>query len=256
MAFQYVTVDEAVPCDGLRMVVVGGVPSPWGEAAKGILHIKRIDWVAVRLAHDSEALLKWAGQRSGPVVMLNQEPPRSGWAEILLLAERLAPNPALLPKDPAERALAFGLAHEILGEEGLAWTRRLQLVHAALIGGRGFSEPIAKYLAKKYGFRPEASATFGPRVVGLLKMMAKRLKAQRLSGSHYYLGNSLSAVDVYSATCMALFSPLPHEQCAMDGNTRQTFETLDETTAAALDPVLLEHRDMIYAQHLELPLSL
>ena len=256
MAFQYVTVDEAVPCDGLRMVVVGGVPSPWGEAAKGILHIKRIDWVAVRLAHDSEALLKWAGQRSGPVVMLNQEPPRSGWAEILLLAERLAPNPALLPKDPAERALAFGLAHEILGEEGLAWTRRLQLVHAALIGGRGFSEPIAKYLAKKYGYRAQASETFGSRVIELLQMLAVRLQAQRARGSRYYLGDSLSAADVYSATCMALFRPLPPEQCPMDGNTRQIFETLDAPTAAALDPILLEHRDMMYAHHLELPLSL
>lgn len=256
MAFQYMTVEEAMLRDGLRMVVVGGVPSPWGEAAKGILHIKGINWIAVRLAHDNETLLKWAGQRSGPVAVLDKEAPRSGWAEILLLAERLAPEPALLPADATERALAFGLAHELLGEEGLAWSRRLQLVDAGLKDGRGFAEPVAKYLAKKYGFRPEASGTFGPRVAGLLRMMARHLKAQHVSGSHYYLGSSLSAVDVYSATCMALFNPLPPEQCAMDGNTRQIFERLDEATAAALDPVLLEHRDMIYARHLELPLSL
>ncbi len=56
MAFQYVSVEDAIERDGLRMVVVGGVPSPWGEAAKGILHIKGIEWVAVRLAYDSEAL--------------------------------------------------------------------------------------------------------------------------------------------------------------------------------------------------------
>lgn len=37
MAFQYVSVDEAIRRSGVRMVVVGGVPSPWGEAAKGIL---------------------------------------------------------------------------------------------------------------------------------------------------------------------------------------------------------------------------
>jgi len=46
---KYVSVEDAMKRSGLRMVVVGGVPSPWGEAAKGILHIKRIDWVAVRL---------------------------------------------------------------------------------------------------------------------------------------------------------------------------------------------------------------
>jgi hypothetical protein len=65
MPVRYVTVEEAMPRDGLRMVVVGGVPSPWGEAAKGILHIKGIDWVAVRLVYDSEPLLQWTGQRSG-----------------------------------------------------------------------------------------------------------------------------------------------------------------------------------------------
>lgn len=37
MSFQYVSVQEAMKRGGLRMVVVGNVPSPWGEAAKGIL---------------------------------------------------------------------------------------------------------------------------------------------------------------------------------------------------------------------------
>ena len=97
MAFEYCGVDEAIARRGLRMVVVGGVPSPWGEAAKGILHIKGIDWVAVRLVYDSEPLRAWAGQRSGPVAIYDDERPRSGWAEILLLAERLAPEPPLLP---------------------------------------------------------------------------------------------------------------------------------------------------------------
>jgi hypothetical protein len=53
MTFAYVSVEEAIKRGGLRMVVVGGVPSPWGEAAKGILHIKRIEWAAVRLDYDS-----------------------------------------------------------------------------------------------------------------------------------------------------------------------------------------------------------
>jgi hypothetical protein len=62
---------------------VGQVPSPWGEAAKGIFHIKNIEWVAVRLVYDSDALNQWAGQRSGPVAIYDKERPRSGWAEIL-----------------------------------------------------------------------------------------------------------------------------------------------------------------------------
>ncbi len=34
------------------------------------------------------------------------------------------------------------------------------------------------------------------------------------------------------------------------------FEWLDAPTLAALDPILLEHRDMMYSRHLALPLSL
>jgi hypothetical protein len=37
---------------------------------------------------------------------------------------------------------------------------------------------------------------------------------------------------------------------------RATFESGDPETDAALDPILLEHRDRIYERHLELPLSL
>jgi glutathione S-transferase len=254
--FDYVGVEDAIERGGLRMVVVGGVPSPWGEAAKGILHIKGIDWVAVRLAYDSEPLKEWAGQRSGPVAIYENERPRAGWAEILLLAERLAPTPRLLPADAAERALVFGLSHEICGEAGLGWSRRLQLIHASMQNAGGFPAPVAKYLGRKYGYSPEAGAAAGPRVAELLGMLAARLKAQRAAGSRYYVGHALTAVDVYSAAAMAMFAPLPPEQCKMDAATRATFETRDTSLDAALAPILLEHRDMMYTQHLELPLSL
>jgi glutathione S-transferase len=256
MAFQYVEVEEAIKRSGLRMVVVSGIPSPWGEAAKGILHIKGIDWVAVRLVYDNDALKDWAGQRSGPVVMYEQERPRAGWAEILLLAERLAPTPALLPADPAERALVFGLGHEICGEAGLGWSRRLQLVHAGLQNAGGFPERVAKYLGKKYSYSPEIGAAAAARVASLLGMLAARLKAQRKAGSSYYVGNSLTAADVYGATMVAMFRPFPPEQCKMEATTRTAFEMRDPVTDAALDPILFEHRDMMYAKHLELPLSL
>jgi len=256
MTVEYVSVEDAIARDGLRMVVVGGIPSPWGEAAKGILHIKRIPWVAVRLAYDSEALKQWTGQRNGPVAMYNDEPPRSHWAEILELAERLSPQPALLPVDAVERAAMLELAGELCGPGGLGWTRRLQLVHAGLQGAGGFAAPAAKYLAKRYGYEADAAAGYGPRVVEQLGVLSARLKAQRAAGSAYAAGDALSAIDVYCATFMGLFRPFPQGQCAMDPTTRTALETLDAPTAAALDPILLEHRDRIYAQHLELPLSL
>jgi len=256
MAFEYVSVEDAITRDGLRMVVVGGVPSPWGEAAKGILHIKKIDWAAVRLVYDSDALNEWAGQQTGPVAIYENEPPRSGWSEILLLAQRLAPAPALIPKDPAERALMFGLAHEICAEGGLGWTRRLQLIHNGLNDAGGFPQPVAQYLANKYGYSPAAGAAAGQRVVELLNLLTARLKAQQAAGSEFYIGNAVTALDVYSAAFTTMFAPLPPEHCDMHPKTRAAFNTLDAETKAAVDPILPAHRDMMYAKFLALPLSL
>jgi glutathione S-transferase len=256
MAVQYVSVEEAMQRRGLRMVVVSGVPSLWTEAAKGILHVKSIDWVAVRLVYDSPLLTQWMGQRSGPVAMYDDERPIGGWSEILQLAQRLAPEPSLLPRDAAERALAFGLAHEICGQGGLGWSRRLQLVHSGLQTKNGFPEPVAKYLSRKYGYSATAGVGAGARVAELLRMLGARLEAQRERGSAYYIGDRLTAVDIYSAAAVAMFQPLPHDQCAMDPTIRAAFEWCDAETRAALDPILIAHRDAIYAKHLALPLSL
>jgi glutathione S-transferase len=257
LSYEYMSVDDALQRPGLRMVVVGGIPSPWGEAAKGIFSIKGLDWAAVRLDYSSDAQKQWTGgRRDGPVGLYDGEPPRHAWDQILLLAERLAPEPALLPTDPAERALAMGLAHELCGEGGLGWTRRLQLIHAGLSGAGGFAPKVAAYLGRKYGYRAEDAPAYGPRIAALLGMLTARLRAQLAAGRRTYLGDALSAVDVYSATFMALFRPLPPQHCAMDPATRQAFETLDDTTAQALSPELLAHRDWLYERWLELPLRL
>jgi glutathione S-transferase len=256
MTFPYISVEDAIKRPGLRMVVVGDVPSPWGEAAKGILHMKRIDWAAVRLTYNNEALKEWAGELSGPIAIYDNEKPRSRWNDILLLAERLSPEPALLPKEATARALVLGLAHEICGEEGLAWSRRLELIHAGLEKSGGFPERVSKYLARKYGHSPAAGAAASARAAELLGMLSARLNEQYRAGSRYYVGEAPTAIDVYSATCMALFRPLPEAQCKMDAPTRAAFASRNPHIDAALDPILLAHRDMMYAQHLELPLSL
>jgi glutathione S-transferase len=256
VGFEYVSVEEAIGRQGLRMVVVGGVPSPWGEAAKGLFHIKGIEWVGVRLAYDSEALLQWAGERSGPVAVYDKEAPRPGWREILLLAERLAPAPPLLPADPDAREQVLALASTICDQGGLTWTRRLQLVHAGLQGQPGFNARASAYLAKKYGHDPEGGAAAGAKVAEMLGRLAAQLKAQHAAGSDYFVNDALTAADVYAATAVALFKPLPQEVCEMNPATRAAFEALDPPTAAALDPVLFAHRDMMYARHLALPLRL
>lgn len=256
MPVEYIDFEEARTAGGLRMVVVVDVPSPWGEAAKGILHVKQISWKAVRLDPTNDELADWTGERSGPVAIYDGEAPRSNWAEILLLAERLSPTPALLPVDPLERVQLIGLSHEICGEDGLGWVRRLQGVHAGLNGEPGFPLPIARYLAEKYGYRADQGSNYRRRTIELLEMLAGLLHSQQRKGSPFYFGKTLSAVDIYSATFMALFKPMPAELCPMAEHIRPGFESLDELTAKALDPILLEHRDFVYEEFLELPLTL
>ena len=255
MSFEYVSVEEAIARPGLRMVVVGKVPSPWGEAAKNIFFLKGIDFAAVRLVYDSEALKSWAGQLNGPVAIFDDEAPRSGWEEILMLAERLAATPPLLPDEPTARANALALCGKFCSKGGLGWHRRLQVVHGGLTGVGGFGERVAGYLGGKYGYDPARAEADIAAVHGLLGEFARLLRASRDAGSDYYLAG-LTAVDIYSAAFMALFAPLPQEQCDMNPAIRTAFEWLDERTARALDPILLEHRDMMYSRHLQLPLSL
>ena len=82
MGFEYVSVEEAIGREGLRMVVVGGVPSPWGEAAKGLGWFRPSsvsDWTGALGCADSEALLQWGGRAcTGPVAIYGSEPPRPG----------------------------------------------------------------------------------------------------------------------------------------------------------------------------------
>jgi glutathione S-transferase len=126
-----------------------------------------------------------------------------------MLAERLAPQPELLPLEPNARGRAVLLAEKICGRGGLGWFRRLQLVHAGLTNAGGFASRVAGYLGGKYGYEAAAAEHHTPHVVGLLGELAGILRSRRDAGEAYYLGDELSAVDIYSATFMALFSPLP-----------------------------------------------
>ena len=45
---EFVDVATAKNSPGLRGAFVGGAPSPWGEAAKGFFHIKKIPYVRTR----------------------------------------------------------------------------------------------------------------------------------------------------------------------------------------------------------------
>jgi glutathione S-transferase len=257
----WLEVEQAIDLPGMRLVLSRGFAGPWGEAAKGILHVKRIPFtrVAQYSGMPNETLGRWTGQTGAPVAVYGKERPRSGWAEILLQAERLAPEPRLVPRDPAERALLFGLSHEICGEDGFGWNRRLMMLDQEdapeAVGGLPLGEMTAR-LKQKYGYDADSAQRAPARVAQIVRMLAARLRAQREAGSLYLVGSALSAADIYWAAFAAMLEPLPPELCPVPEYSRQIYSVTDPLVRDAMDPILIEHRDRIYRDHLELPVDL
>ena len=250
----YRTPAEVIAHDGLRIVLVRGVPSPWSQAAKTILEIKGLDYVAAPLdvGAANEEIVAWSGQNSGPVVAWRDGPPLNRWLDILLLAERLAPTPALLPADPLQRALAIGLGYAILGEGGIAWNRRLQMFAMAATAGAGARMAP---LIDKYGFDTDDAAAAGARIAATARGLATQLRAQQARGVSYFVGDALSCVDIYWTSIMSMILPLPAAQCPIRESSRPAFTATDPQIVAALDPILVEHRDRIFKAHFRDPME-
>ncbi|MBW2274213.1 MAG: hypothetical protein JRG96_13150 [Deltaproteobacteria bacterium] len=255
---EYLDVGEARQRSGIRLVLTLGVPGPWGEAAKGLLHAKGIPFE--RVAQDpglpNEALREWTGLSNAPQLVYDDEAPLHAWADLVFFAEQLQPEPALIPRDPGERALMFGLIREIAGEQGLGWCRRLGLFHPLLSSPGARENPaleVVVRLGERYRYSAEAAEAAPARIAGVLDLLAERLAGQRAAGSRYLVGNHLSALDIYWATFAGMFAPMPEELCPMQDFMRQQYSAADPRVLAALVPELLEHRDFVYREHLELP---
>jgi glutathione S-transferase len=253
---QYCSLEEIIGHPGLRIVLVRGVPSPWGQAAKTIFEIKRLDYVVAPWlpGEPNENLVAWGGETSAPIVAWAKEKPVNRWIDILYLAERLAPKPTLFPTDATQRALMIGLSHEICGEMGIGWNRRLQLFAPAFASG---SPPAGiSRMGSKYGYNENDAKAAGERIAASLKALATQLKSQYARGMPYFVGDALSALDVYWTAFANLLDPLPKEQNPMAEGLRRGFTATDPVIKAALDPLLLEHRSRIFREHFRDPMEL
>jgi glutathione S-transferase len=255
---EYLEVDEARRRSGVRLALTLGVPGPWGEAAKGLLHAKGIPfaWVAQDPGTPNETLRGWTGLSNAPQLIYDGEEPLHAWADLVFFAERLQPEPALIPHDPAERALMFGLIREIAGEQGLGWCRRLTLFHPLLSSPGARENPALEVVVRmgdRYRYSAAAAEAAPARIAGILDLLAQQLAARRAVGSSYLVGKSLSALDIYWAAFATMLAPLPAELCPMQDFMRQQYTAQDPVILASLTPALLEHRDFVYREHLELP---
>ncbi len=253
-----IDIEQARRASGLRIVTLANIPSPWGEALKGILHIKQLPHARVSHVFGSPTatLMEWSRQDSFPVMAWNDERPLSRWIDQLNLAERLAPTPRLIPERFEDRVLMFGYCNELCGENGIGWTERLRGVHEQLTKPGGDSMGVSAYLGRKYGYTPELGARAAERVAAGLTALASKLEQQKGCGSRFFIGDSLSAMDIYWAAFSNMLKPLPPELMPMHERMRAMFTTTDPTVVAALKPILLEHRDFIFKNYLELPVDL
>lgn len=258
MKVERIDIEQARRASGLRIVTLAYIPSPWGEALKGILHIKQLPHARVSHVFGSptQTLKEWTAQDSFPIIAWNDERPRTTWIEQLYLAERLAPTPRLIPERLEDRILMLGYCNEICGENGIGWTERLRGVHEGLTKPGGDPAGVSAYLGKKYGYTPENGQRATERIVSNLTTLAARLEQQKTRGSRFFIGDSLSAMDVYWATFSNMMKPLPPELCRMPGMVREMFTATEPAIVAALKPILIEHRDFIFENYLELPVDL
>lgn len=255
---KYLSVAEGRVHKGLRLVLTMGLPAPWGESAKAILTLRNVPYAAVgqEPMGANEDLIAWTGIRNAPIAVYDDEPPVHNWYDILMLAERLGSGPSLLPARSAERARCLGLAIEIAGEEGFAWNARLWMLagFAGADPSQARSETERRIL-KQYRVSAAAIDAAPGRVADIVRNLAQQMHGQRERGSEYLVGPQLTALDVYWACFSQMIAPLPPEVNPVPDYVRDLYGTPPPAVAAALDPLLLEHRDRIFERHIGLPLD-
>jgi len=251
----FVSLEQAAHMPGVRVTFVQGVPAIFAECLKNLMDAVGVNYS--RVVHpmmgrgDNQALLySLTAQRSLPTLFHEDDCPRSTWGEQLALVDRLGVaggRPSLLPAGAAERTRMFGLLHELLGENGVCWNKRLLFGENAL--------------TRKYGWSAAAEAAAAPRLVEQVAMFGAQLVAQQARGQpHYLVGDALSAVDIYWATCTyMLFPPGPEmlprtkqNQGLVDG----AFSWNPEPVQEAIDEHLqrfTEHRSFVLGKHCVIP---
>jgi glutathione S-transferase len=254
---RYVDLDTARQARGLRLLAAASLPSPFTEAAKGLFHFKGLPLLAVRFKPRDPEQAAWSGTHNAPAVFFDDEPPRTGWAEIIVLAERLG-GPPLLPAATSERARLFGLVHELVGEGGLAWCSRLIMIDGGLTteGKRGFPLQASRYLAPKYGHTVGCAPAARAKLLALLGFFERLIAEARAAGRRYLLGDAPSALDIYLATSLTPLAGITAADCpGMRPEILPAFQHLIDEVGP-LPELLREHRALVFERHLVWPIAL
>lgn len=255
---EYLSVEAARELPGLRLVVTAYVPGLWSEACKSIFDAKGVPYRLVEQVVGGEnlALKAWTAQTSGPVAVWNDERPRSTWIEQLYLAERIGPEPRLIPVDMNDRMVMFGLCNELCGENGFGWNLRLRMTHWGLQAANPSeaTKAIVPVLASKYHYDEALVQPARAQQRQIVTTLRDRLHHQQARGRAHLIGDSLSALDIYWAAMAGAIEPLPEELCPNMPSDMRAGYTDPELRELGGD-ALFAHRDRIYRDHLKLPMD-
>ncbi|CAE8622880.1 unnamed protein product [Polarella glacialis] len=248
----FVPLEEAAKLSGLRITLIPGVPGIYAECLKNFLDCKGVPYA--RALHplmgrgDNQAFLhQLTAQKSLPTMLYNDENPRNSWVEQVVLADKLGKGPSLIPSDPEDRVLMFGLMNELLGEDGIVWRKRL------LFGQSAFTA--------KYGWSDSAATEAPAKIAESLRVFTEQLRKQQEAGSKYLIGNSLCALDIYFATCSYMLAPPGPDMLPRTKENKgllMSFASNPPEVQAVLDssPFLIEYRDRVLKTHCVIPADL
>jgi glutathione S-transferase len=254
MSAQWIDIETARSRPGLRLVLAKGFPSPWSVAARWMLDLKRVPYTLVERSdadRQRNALHGWTGQDSLPAAMLDDERPRTHWYSIALFADRLGPEPRLVPENAADRAEMVGLGNELLGELGLLWCARMLALTEAR--DQRPDDPALNAMLEKYGSDNAALAAAPERIRGILALFAARNRAQVARGEEYLVNGAPTALDFYWAAGSVLIAPRDEFGLV---DRAAAFAAAAAAVAGEVDPELLALRDRMFARYYKLPLVL
>jgi hypothetical protein len=250
---EFVDVETAKAATGTRLVVSSLVPSPWSEAMKGLFLVAQLPAVVVKRGMDTAAIDAWTGIDNVPALLHYREPVRSNWAAVVGFVDRLAPG-RVLPTELAARAEVMGTLDVIAGEGGVGWNARLAMIDAGITseGRTGFPLPIAKYLAKRYGYSAETIAAAKAKIGEQLSFVASKLAGE------YFGGSAPNAIDVYSATFLTpIAAPISEAECPdLIPPLRAAFAAAHAAFGSLVPAPLLAHRERMFERHLPRPIRL
>ena len=109
-------------------------------------------------------------------------------------------------------------------------------------------------MEKAYGSSQIQAERASDRVKEILVGLKNRIRQQISLGSHYFVGEGLSSCDIHWACFSNMLLPLPAEVNPMPEWLRISYADIGLIKLSDFE-VLLEHRDMVFENHLKLPLD-